>query len=1423
MKRRILSILLALCIMATLLSTLPTQVFAAPYPQSTMDAIVKAWNETSYSKNEESKYEGAEGCAAFSRYAFFQLYGHTDHPSNSNNTSKKVTCETPEQLLNNLLAYAAPGDAFRVETPETGYTYQGQWYCYTHIMNLYDITTDYKIKVYQSNWSDGSENKADAHTFANVTKIVTAITYDKVTVENGEFTAKVTLQIIHAKDNPKTYADFTGVTPTYNLYCHNNYSGKNYLYGTDFTGPLNSNIIYSRDESVTTVSTDQTTTHNGYGSLKIVNTSAGASGKDLAIVTLTNDREANGNIADNKEMTLSFWAKASNADTKIYFRWGYGTYNSVTLTKDWAYYTIPMNKIPSYGSSMHPYVDRAGTVWIAEMQLEDGTAATAFVPENTNPINHAILEQSLGQKYQLPADPVREGYTFAGWYTANRGGTRITANTTVLEGDLIVYAHWDSDCTHQYQSSVVTAATCTEEGLIRYTCSLCGDSYTEIQPALGHSFGAWSHVDGSNPSTHSRKCSRCNEIETENCSFTNGSCTVCKFNPNVEAKLIVSHTRGAAGTTVTVDVSLEKNPGIVSAYLDLNYDTTKLTLTNAEDTGLLKGGLFSNDYTTVPFALNWDDSLATTNNTANGVIAKLTFQIKEDCPEGTVPVTLSFAQGNIIDKDLNNVDFMAVDGAVEVVDYILGDVDGDGQILAKDVAALRRYLAHWSGITIIEPAADVNKDSNITAQDVAILRRYLAHWTGVTLAAVPAPQTATRSILHRGANDPTIKISSAESNVGDQVTLNVDLLNNPGIVSAYLDLSYDNTKLKLISVEDTELLKGALFSNDYAIIPFALNWDDSIASANNTGSGTIAKLTFEILEGCQSAPATVSISYVDGNILNYDLNNVDFVVESGTVSVHVHQYAEAVTAPTCTEQGYTTYTCACGDSYVDDYIDATGHDWNVPSYEWSADYSKVTAKRICKNDENHVESETVTTTSEVTKPATTEEKGETTYTAVFTNSAFTTQTKTVANIDIIGLEWAEPTYVWSDDNSTVTASRVCTNKDDLIETETVNTTSEVTKPATCTEKGETTYTAEFENGAFVKQTKTVENLDALGHDWNEPTYVWAEDNSTVTASRTCKRDESHVETETVNTTSVTQAATVDAEGQTVYTAVFENEAFETQTKTVILPKLDPTDPCADGHDWGEPTYVWAEDNSTVTATRVCKNNAEHAETETVNTTSEVTKEATVDEEGEITYTATFTNPAFETQTKKVATPKLEPHEPSNPFEDVVEGKFYYDAVLWAVAHEPQITNGTDATHFSPDATCTRGQVVTFLWRAKGCPEPTKTDSPFTDVTGGFYYKAVLWAVENEITNGTSATTFGPNDGCTRGQVVTFLWRTEGKPEPTTENNPFEDVTGGFYYKAVLWAVENKITAGMDATHFAPMNTCTRGQIVTFLYRDLASK
>ncbi|MBR3991523.1 MAG: S-layer homology domain-containing protein [Clostridia bacterium] len=178
--------------------------------------------------------------------------------------------------------------------------------------------------------------------------------------------------------------------------------------------------------------------------------------------------------------------------------------------------------------------------------------------------------------------------------------------------------------------------------------------------------------------------------------------------------------------------------------------------------------------------------------------------------------------------------------------------------------------------------------------------------------------------------------------------------------------------------------------------------------------------------------------------------------------------------------------------------------------------------------------------------------------------------------------------------------------------------------------------------------------------------------------------------------------------------------------------------------------------------------------------------------------------------------------PRNPFVDVAKNAFYYDAVLWAVSHTPQVTNGTDETHFSPKATCTRGQVVTFLWRAFGAPEPISSVNPFKDVKeSAFYYKAVLWAVEKGITKGIDATHFGPDKGCTRGQVVSFLWRAEGEPLPSPGSNPFTDVKEGkFYYGAVQWANQQNITNGTDATHFSPDATCTRGQIVTFLMRDI---
>ena len=175
---------------------------------------------------------------------------------------------------------------------------------------------------------------------------------------------------------------------------------------------------------------------------------------------------------------------------------------------------------------------------------------------------------------------------------------------------------------------------------------------------------------------------------------------------------------------------------------------------------------------------------------------------------------------------------------------------------------------------------------------------------------------------------------------------------------------------------------------------------------------------------------------------------------------------------------------------------------------------------------------------------------------------------------------------------------------------------------------------------------------------------------------------------------------------------------------------------------------------------------------------------------------------------------------SNPFTDINSSQAFYDAVMWAYNAKPQVVAGVTSNQFKPYKICNRAQIVSFLWRMMGCPEPSTTRNPFTDVkSSDFFYKPVLWAYEKGITSGVKSNLFGATDECTRAQFATFLWNASNKPVPMLTTSPFNDVAmGKFYSKAVLWAYENGITSGKNASSFAPNNKVNRGQAVMFLYR-----
>ena len=390
-------------------------------------------------------------------------------------------------------------------------------------------------------------------------------------------------------------------------------------------------------------------------------------------------------------------------------------------------------------------------------------------------------------------------------------------------------------------------------------------------------------------------------------------------------------------------------------------------------------------------------------------------------------------------------------------------------------------------------------------------------------------------------------------------------------------LSPENMAYVLKNHSRVNIVEAYSSNSEYFEVKELLNQQEIVAKKPFTGT---EQLTLDLFSGSETYVLTVTCT--------------EQPVEHPAVT------------PKCEESGnirywtlggyyYSDEACKSEITEADTVLAATDHDWNAPTYEWSADRSTCTAVRTCKNDITHIETETSDVASRKVKDPTCEEKGETLYTAEFTNTIFEKQELTEANIAALEHDWNTPTYGWSSDGSVCIATRACKRDTSHIETEIVNTTSEKTKDPTCGEKGETTYTAEFTNAAFTKQEMVKADIDESEHVWNAPTYIWSDDMSVCVATRTCKNNASHVETEIAGSSRSTKAPNCEEQGINTYTAEFTNPSFEIQTKTV-------TNMDALGHRFiNFVKWVWDSFNNAI-AWLSCDNDPDHVQTIDVSST-----------------------------------------------------------------------------------------------------------------------------------------------------------------------------------------------------------------------------
>ena len=1115
-----------------------------------------------------------------------------------------------------------------------------------------------------------------------------------------------------------------------------------------------------------------------------------------------------------------------------------------------------------------PFAGKNGTITINGVHSYDITAS-ATEGGSIDPSGTVKVKEGESQTFTIAAS---EGYHLKDVTVDGESVGRVPSYIfqNVSDGHSIAA----SFAKHDYKAEV-TEPTCTEGGYTTYTCA-CGDNYrADETDATGHAWSGWTVTK---PATETEKgeeqrtCSICQKTETQEIPElahthalvkTPAKESTCKEQGNNEyytcsgCGKVYKDAEGKTETTVEE----EKLP-----LAEHTEETIPGKAATCTETGLTDGtkcsvcGEVLAAQETIPAkGHDWDGGKVTKEPTCTEK-GERTLTCKSCDATTTREIA---ANGHdwewVIDKEATETE----DGSKHQECKVCHEKKE-----SVVIPAIGTGIISVSSVEKAEPGSEVTVTVSFDSNP--------GFWMGTVKIAY----------------DESLTFVSCENTglFGDQVEFTPTTSKNP------IQLMWENEEDALVTATGAaavltfKIPADATVENVYKVSiteiamadtegdPISFTSEDGTitvntcaikASATEGGSidpsGTVKvkegeSQTFTIAasEGYHLKDVTVDGESV-GKVTTYTFSDVHGV-HTIAAAFEEHSYTPAVTNATCTEDGHTTYTCACGDSYTE-VIPAKGH-----TSDGNTDCSKATKCSVCgtvlKAAGEHAWNEGV-----VTKEATCTENGEKLYTC---GNCGATKTETIPAAH----KWGQGV---------------------------------VTKEPTCTEKGVRTYTCSVCGATKTEEIATVAHqYDANGvctvcgekkpsgggggGGGGSATVTPTEPEITTGGGTTVAEIEAKVTTSgTTSKTAVTQdtldkaiEAAENAAGKAGTDAAVEivvNTSAKATEVKVDLP-AEGLESFADSE--AQSLTISSGVGSVTISPEAAASMADQAQSDTVTVTiSEVTQpEKALNERqlaavgdapvyelcvtsngkyisqfdgGLITVSLPYTLKAgedpngvvvyyvddlgnlqrvramYDVKTQSIIFTtnhfsfymvRYESNAAAAArFTDVPFDAYYQSAVGWAVSHG--VTGGVTETTFAPSNPCTRAQAVTFLWRAAGSPAPKSAVNPFTDVkAGAYYYDAVLWAVENGITKGTTDTTFSPNATCSRAQIVTFLWRSQKSPAAGTVN-PFTDVAAGAYYQnAVLWAVKNGITGGTTATTFSPNNNCTRAQIVTFLYRNV---